>query len=118
MIQIFGTKKCNNTKKAQRFFKERGIKIQFIDLREHEMSRGELQSVISAVGGIESLLDDGARDRDSLALIRHLLPEAQLERLAECPEVMRTPVVRLGRLATIGYEPDTWKKWLEKGDVK
>lgn len=85
MIQIFGTKKCNNTKKAQRFFKERGIKIQFIDLREREMSRGELQSVISAVGGIESLLDDGARDRDSLALIRHLLPEAQLERLAECP---------------------------------
>ena len=60
MIQIFGTKKCNNTKKAQRFFKERGIKIQFIDLREREMSRGELQSVISAVGGIESLLDDGA----------------------------------------------------------
>ena len=79
-IQIFGTKKCNNTKKAQRFFKERGIKIQFIDLREREMSRGELQSVISAVGGIESLLDDGARDRDSLALIRHLLPEAQLDR--------------------------------------
>ena len=69
MIQIFGTKKCNNTKKAQRFFKERGIKIQFIDLREREMSRGELQSVISAVGGIKSLLDDGARDRDSLALI-------------------------------------------------
>ena len=84
MIQIFGTKKCNNTKKAQRFFKERGIKIQFIDLREREMSRGELQSVISA----------------------------------GCPEVMRTPVVRLGRLATVGYEPDTWKKWLEKGDVK
>ena len=118
MIQIFGTKKCNNTKKAQRFFKERGIKIQFIDLRECEMSRGELQSVISAVGGIESLLDDGARARDSLALIRHLLPEAQFERLAECPEVMRTPVVRLGRLATVGYEPDTWKKWLEKGDVR
>ena len=73
MIQIFGTKKCNNTKKAQRFFKERGIKIQFIDLREREMSRGELQSVISAVGGIESLLDDGARARRSRRSDRNAL---------------------------------------------
>lgn len=111
MIQIFGTKKCFDTKKAQRFFKERGIKTQFVDLGEHEMSAGELRSVISAVGGIEKLLNDKAKDRDTLALIRHLLPEAQTEKLRENPGVMKTPIVRCGRLATTGYEPEIWKSW-------
>ena len=54
-IQIFGTKKCNDTKKAQRFFKERGIKFQFIDMKEKGMSKGELRSVCQAIGGIDNI---------------------------------------------------------------
>lgn len=71
-IQIFGTKKSFDTKKAQRYFKERRIKVQFIDLREKEMSKGELQSVMRAVGGIDALLDPKAKDQDALALVQHL----------------------------------------------
>ena len=57
-IQIFGTKKCNETKKAERFFKERGIKYQFIDMKEKGMSKGEFNSVCQAVGGFEALIDE------------------------------------------------------------
>ena len=68
-IQVFGTKKCNDTKKAERFFKERGIKYQFIDMKEKSMSKGELTSVAQAVGGIENLIDENCKDKDTLALI-------------------------------------------------
>lgn len=73
-IQIFGTKKSFDTKKAQRFFKERRIKVQFIDLKEKEMSKGELTSVMQAVGGIDKLLNPKAKDEETLALIQHLTP--------------------------------------------
>ncbi len=71
-IQIFGTKKCNDTKKAERFFKERGIKYQFIDLKEKGMSKGEFTSVANANGGIENMLNPNAKDQDTLALIRYM----------------------------------------------
>ncbi|WP_276628844.1 arsenate reductase family protein [Eubacterium pyruvativorans] len=70
-IQIFGTKKSNDTKKAQRYFKERRIPFQFVDLREKEMSPGELKSVMQAVGGLEQLLDPKAKDQEALLLIRY-----------------------------------------------
>lgn len=73
-VQIFGTKKSFDTKKAQRFFKERRIKVQFIDLKEKEMSKGELTSVMQAVGGIDKLLNPKAKDEETLALIQHLTP--------------------------------------------
>ncbi len=63
-IQIFGTKKSNDTKKAQRFYKERRIKFQFIDMNEKGMSKGELQSVIAAVGGIDALIDTKSKDKE------------------------------------------------------
>ena len=110
-IQIFGTKKSFDTKKAQRFFKERRIKFQFVDLAEKGLSKGELQSVMRAVGGIEALVDLDARDQDAVALITHLAESQKFDKLLENQQVLRQPVVRNGRQATVGYAPDTWKTW-------
>lgn len=110
-IQIFGTKKSFDTKKAQRYFKERRIKIQFIDLREKEMSKGELQSVIRAVGGLDAVLDEGAKDQDTLALITYLAESQKFDKLLENQQVLREPIVRNGKLATVGYCPEVWKTW-------
>lgn len=110
-IQIFGTKKCNDTKKAERFFKERGIKYQFIDMKEKGMSRGEFQSIKQAVGGLEALVNENARDKDTLILLQYLLEDAREEKLFEHQDLIRTPVVRNGRKATLGYQPDIWKGW-------
>lgn len=110
-LQIFGTKKCNDTKKAERFFKERGIKYQFIDMKEKSMSRGELTSVAQAVGGIENLIDENCKDKDTLALIKYISEEDKFDKILENQQVIKTPVVRNGKQATIGYQPDVWKKW-------
>ena len=82
-VQIFGTKKSFDTKKAQRYFKERRIKVQFIDLKEKEMSKGELTSVMQAVGGIDKLLNPKAKDEETLALIQHLTPSQRFDKLLE-----------------------------------
>ena len=71
-IQIFGTTKCFDTKKAQRYFKERNIKVQFINLKEKSMSKGELTSVMQAVGGMDKLINPKAKDQDTLALIKYI----------------------------------------------
>lgn len=110
-IQIFGTKKSFDTKKAQRYFKERRIKFQFIDLREKEMSKGELQSVMRAVGGLDALIDPKAKDQDTVALITYLAVSQKFDKLLENQQILREPIVRNGKQATVGYEPDTWKTW-------
>lgn len=110
-IQIFGTKKSFDTKKAQRYFKERRIKFQFIDLREKEMSKGELQSVMRAVGGLDTLIDPKAKDQDTVALITYLAESQKFDKLLENQQILREPIVRNGKQATVGYEPDTWKTW-------
>lgn len=110
-IQIFGTKKCNDTKKAERFFKERSIKYQFIDMKEKGMSKGELTSVAQANGGIENMLDPNTKDKDTLALIKYIADEDKLEKILENQQVIKTPVVRNGKQSTLGYQPDVWKKW-------
>ena len=110
-IQIFGTKKSFDTKKAQRYFKERRIKFQFIDLREKEMSKGELQSVMRAVGGLDALIDPQAKDQDTVALITYLAESQKFDKLLENQQILREPIVRNGKQATVGYEPDTWKTW-------
>ena len=110
-IQIFGTKKCNDTKKAERFFKERGIKYQFIDMKEKGMSKGEFTSVAQANGGIDAMLDPNCKDQDTLALIRYTAEEDKLEKILENPQVIKTPVVRNGKQSTLGYQPEVWKKW-------
>ncbi len=110
-IQIFGTKKSADTRKAERFFKERNIKFQAIDLKEKGMSKGEMQSVMQAVGGLDALIDENAKDKDLLALIKYIAPEDRMEKLLENQSVLKQPIVRNGRQATVGYQPDVWKKW-------
>ena len=110
-IQVFGTKKSFDTKKAQRYFKERRVKFQFIDLREKEMSKGELQSVMRAVGGLDALIDPKAKDQDTVALITYLAESQKFDKLLENQQVLCEPIVRNGKQATVGYEPDTWKTW-------
>ena len=110
-IQIFGTKKSFDTKKAQRYFKERRIKFQFIDLKEKGMSKGELESVMRCVGGIDGVLDRDAKDQDTVALITYLAERQKFEKLLENQQVLREPIVRNGRQATVGYQPDVWKGW-------
>ncbi len=96
-IQIFGTKKCNDTKKAERFFKERGIKFQFIDMKEKGMSKGEFNSVAQANGGLENMINWHGKDQDILALIKYIAEEDKLEKILENPQVIKTPVVRNGK---------------------
>lgn len=110
-IQIFGTKKSFDTKKAQRYFKERRIPFQFINLAEKPMSKGELQSVVRAVGGLDALVNPDARDQDAAALVMHIAAVQRFEMLLENQQVLREPIVRNGRQATVGYAPDTWKSW-------
>ena len=110
-IQIFGTKKCNDTKKAERFFKERGIKYQFIDMKEKGMSKGELTSVASSNGGLMNMINPDAKDKDAVALIQYIADEDKLEKLLENQQIIKTPVVRNGKQATLGYQPEAWKKW-------
>ena len=108
-IQIFGKNKCFDTKKAQRWFKERGIKFQMIDLAQKGMSKGELDSVLKAVGGLDNLLDQKSKSYASLAYLAYDYDKK--EKLLEDGTLMKTPVVRNGRQATVGYCPEVWEKW-------
>lgn len=111
-IQIFGTKKCNETKKAERFFKERGIKYQFVDMKKKGMSKGEFNSVAQANGGLDHMINWEGKDQNLLALIKYIANEDKLEKVLENPQVIKTPVVRNGKQSTLGYQPDVWKKWI------
>ncbi|EKY22780.1 arsenate reductase family protein [Clostridium celatum] len=109
-IQIFGTKKCNDTKKAERFFKERRIKFQFIDLKEKALSKGELQSVKKVVG-LENLINKSAKDYTKLNMDKIRSSEMREEILLKNPSLYVTPIVRNGKDATVGYAIETWKTW-------
>lgn len=113
-IQIFGTKKCFDTKKAERYFKERNISVQFIDMKEKGMSKGEFTSVLQAVGGIDSLINENAKDKNTLTLMKYLLDSDREEKLFENQQLIKTPVVRCGKKAAVGYCPDVWENWLSE----
>ena len=107
-IQIFGKSKCFDTKKAERYFKERRVKFQSIDLVKYGISPGELKSVMNAVG-LEALIDQKHPDA---ALLNYLAYDAdKAEKLLEDPRLLKTPIVRNGKEATVGYCPDVWKGW-------
>lgn len=108
MIQVFGTPKCKDTRKAERFFKERGIKIQLIDLREQPVSPGELNSIVRSVP-LEELIDVEGKEYERLNLkyLRHDIEEM----LLTYPLLFRTPIVRQGGRATVAYDPETWKEF-------
>ena len=110
-IQIFGTKKSSDTRKAERWFKERRIRAQVIDLLDKGISKGELRSVAQACGGIDALLDENARDQDALALVKYTAAAQKEDALLEHPQVLRQPIVRNGRKATVGYQPEVYAQW-------
>ena len=112
-IQIFGTKKSADTRKAERFFKERGIRFQSVDLKEKGLSKGELQSVAQAVGGLDKLIDPDCKDKDLLALMAYLVPEERFGKVLENQQILRQPIVRDGKMATVGYDPAAWKRMTE-----
>lgn len=110
--QVFGTRKCAETRKALRYFKERGVRVQEIDLAQRAMSPGELRSVAAQHGWSRLLDKEGARFRDR-GLAHARLTDPDVERLlADDPTLLRTPVVRRGRQSTVGYQPDLWQVWL------
>ena len=110
-IQIFGTKKNFDSKKAERYFKERGIKYQFIDMKEKGLSKGEFQSVCKPIGGYSKLIDTDCKDKDLLALITYIAEEDKAEKILENQSIIKVPVVRNGKQATVGYQPEIWKNW-------
>ena len=110
-IQIFGTSKCFDTKKAQRYFKERGIKFQMIDQKEKGMSRSEFDNVARALGGWKVLVNPAAKDKQTLALLDALVDWQKEDKLFENQQLFKTPIVRNGRKATVGYQPEIWKDW-------
>ena len=110
-IQIFGAKKCFDTKKAQRYFKERGIKFQFIDINEKGLSKGEFNSVRQAVGSLDKMLDANCKDQDTYTLIQYISDADKADNILENQQVLKTPIVRNGKQATVGYEPEVWKVW-------
>lgn len=113
MIQIFGFIKCQDTKKAERFFKERRLPYQFIDLAVKGLSKGELQAVKSSVG-LEPLISQTCKAYKALQMDKIRTPEVRESCLLNNPALYKTPIVRNGKQATVGYSPDVWLLWLKE----
>ena len=111
-IQIFGTKKSSDTRKAERWFKERRVKFQSIDLLDKGISRGELRNAAQACGGLDALLDETCRDQDALALVKYLGASQKEDAVLEHPQVLVQPIVRNGQRAAAGYRPEIYAAWL------
>ncbi len=110
-IQIFGVSKSADTRKAERYFKERRIKFQSVDMKKYGMSGGEFDSVLRAVGGIDNLIDWNGKSPD-LDLIRYMADTLDKEdKVFENQMLIKLPVVRNGKSATVGYCPEIWKTW-------
>ena len=110
-IQIFGKSKCFDTKKAERYFKERRIKYQFIDLQRYGMAGKEFDNVLRAVGGIDNLIDWDSKS-EQITLMKYMDDKrAKEDKVFDDPSLMKTPVVRNGKLATVGYQPEVWANW-------
>lgn len=109
-IQIFGKSKSFDTKKAERWFKERGIRFQSVDLVRYGMSRGEFDSVLRAVGQLDLLIDP----KGATALQYLAYEQDKIDKLLEEPTLFAAPIVRNGKQATVGYQPDVWTRWVEQ----
>ena len=111
-IQIFGKIKCSETKKAERYFKERNIKFQFVDIVKYGLSKGEYESVKSAAGSMAVLIDEKSREYTD-QYMSHLADQDDAEeRLLSNPGMFKTPIVRNGKMATVGYKPEVWSGWI------
>ncbi len=110
-IQIFGKSKCFDSKKAERYFKERRVKFQSIDLLRFGLSGKEFDSVLRAVGGIDNLINWDSKSSE-VALLRYMDDKtAKEDKVFDHPEIMKTPIVRNGKQATVGYCPEVWAAW-------
>ena len=110
-IQIFGVSKSADTRKAERYFKERRIKFQSVDMKKYGMSGGDFDSVLRAVGGIDNLVDWEGKSPD-LDLLRYMASTADKEdKVYENQMLIKLPVVRNGKQATVGYCPEIWGTW-------
>ena len=110
-IQIFGKAKCFETKKALRYFKERKIPVQYIDLMQKPMSKGEYRSVKTAVGGWQAMVNEKAKGYEECYLPYLAYEEDVDEKILENQGILKTPIVRNGKQATIGVAPEVWKTW-------
>ena len=110
-IQIFGKAKCFDTKKAERYFKERRIKYQFVDIMRYGLSKGEYNSVKTAVGGMSALIDEKSKEYEKQFIKYLASQEDKEERLLANPGMFKTPIVRNGKKATVGYRPEVWEGW-------
>lgn len=114
-VQLFGTKKCADSRKAERFFKERGIKMHVVDLAQKGMAAGELRNVASRVGGLEALIDRGGKRYLERGLKYAAPTGPRIEQmLVDDPLLLRTPIVRSEGRATVGYVPEVWETWFGK----
>ncbi|MEK9502788.1 arsenate reductase family protein [Gaopeijia maritima] len=112
-VQIFGTKGCSDTRKAERFFKERRIRIHFMDLRQRAASKGELRRFVQKFG-IDAVIDRESKRFRALGLHQaHYGDDRWLDILADEPGILRTPMVRHGNDLSIGYTPDAWAAWVD-----
>ena len=109
-IQIFGASKCFDTKKAERYFKERNVKYQYIDLFKYGISKGEFESVKNSVG-IKDLININAKEYKSLNMQNLGVGPVAAELLQKNPKMLNTPIVRNGKKATVGFKPEIWKDW-------
>ena len=110
-IQIFGRSKCFDTKKAERYFKERRIKYQYVDLLRYGLSGKEFDAILRGLGGIDNLIDWDGKSTD-IALMKYMDDNrAKEDKVFDEPSLMRTPIVRNGKQATVGYCPEIWAKW-------
>jgi arsenate reductase-like glutaredoxin family protein len=109
-IQILGTRKCKETQKAERFFKERRIPFHFRDLSEKGLSKGELENICKVIPVEELIDEEGKRFKErGMKYMKFNLEEE----LLSDPLLLKTPIVRNGNLVTVGYQPDEWKKWID-----
>ena len=111
-IQIFGVKKCFDTRKAERYFKERKINYQFVDLTMLGLSKGELQSVKAAIG-LNNLVNSASKNYKKLNMDRIISASGREEMLFNNPCLYKTPIVRNGKQSTVGYVPDVWASWVD-----
>ena len=113
-VQLFGTKKCADSRKAERFFKERGVKLHVVDLAQKGMSAGELRNVASRVGGMEALIDREGKRYVEKGLKYAAPTGPRIEAmLVDDPLLLRTPIIRSDGRATVGYTPEIWQTWLD-----
>lgn len=110
-IQIFGKSKCFDTKKAERYFKERRIKYQFVDLMRYGLSGKEFDAVLRGIGGIDNLIDWNGKSQQ-ITNMKYMENQRDKEdKVFDDPSLMRTPIVRNGKYVTVGYCPDVWADW-------